>query len=318
MQHNRLRGRDLHAPTNELVENQSGTNIGALKVVYLSGQGNAYPKVALSNPLINTNFGVTYDAIANTKAGSVCAFGFMFEVDTSAWPVFSVLYSDIMGNLSTVQNGPVVAQVIKQDATDGIIYVTTESGSASVLSWRLNGNIGLDPAMNFIGTTDAVSFKIRTNNQFRAVIDENGRFGLGPDIQAPLNHFHQKSHTGFANSGLQQETFSLLTQSNTLQQLLTVNINQNSVVKVEISIIARTADGTARAAFTRTGLFYRQNSNVQAQRVWQTDFTDKSDTAFDVAYAMGTNQLQINVKSAVSSDTYWTGHIKIEALETDS
>jgi hypothetical protein len=318
MQHNRLRGRDLHAPTNELVENQSGTNIGALKVVYLSGQGNAYPKVGLADPSLHLNFGVTYDAIANTKAGSVCAFGFMFEVDTSAWPVFTNLYSDNMGNLTTVINGGIVAQVIKQDATDGILYVTTESGSVNVLSWRLQGNLGIDPAIDFLGTVDAEPLRIRTNNQFRAVIDENGRFGLGPDITAPANHFHQKSHVGFSGSGLQQETFSLLTQANTPQQLLTVDIAQNSVVKIEISILSRSADGTKRAAFTRTGLFYRQGSNVQVQRTWQTDFTEKSDPGFDVSYSMGVNQLQINVKSPVSSDTYWTGHIKIEALATDA
>lgn len=312
-----MRGRDLHAPTNELVENQSGTNIGALKVVYLTGQGISYPTVAISNPLVNNNFGVTYDAIPNGKSGSVCAFGFMFEIDTSAWPVFTFLYADNMGNLNTTPNGPVVGQVIKQDAEDGVMYVTTESGSATVLSWRLNGNTDIDPAFNFIGTLDADAFNIRTNNQFRATFDAQGRFGLGPDITVPLNHFHQKTHTGFTNSGVRKETFSLITQANTPLPLIAIPLNQNSVMKVQITIIARLADGSGRAVFTRTGLFYRENSNVQAQRIWQTDFTDKSDPAFDVSYSMGVGILTINVKSAVIADTYWTGNVQLEALETD-
>lgn len=319
MLHNRLRGRDLHAPTNELVENQSGTNIGALKVVYLSGQGVSYPKVALADPTLHLNFGITYDPINNTKSGSVCVFGFMFEVDTSAWPPFTILYSDNMGNLNTVQNGGIVAQVIKQDASDGVLYVVTEANSSvNQISWLLGGNTGLNPAINFLGTVDAVDLRFRTNNQFRATIDAAGRMGLGPDIVAPLNHFHQKSHTGFSNSGIRQETFSLTTQSNTLQPLIAIPLNQNSVMKVQITVIARQADGNGRAVFTRTGLFYRQNSNVQAQRVWQTDFTDKSDNLFDVGYSLGTNILTINVKSAVTADTYWTGHVQIEALETDT
>lgn len=316
MLHSRLRGRDLHAPTNELVENNSGTNIGALKVVYISGQGTSYPQVALSNPLVNNNFAVTYDPIANGKSGSVCAFGFMFEVNTSAWPVFSNLYADNMGNLNTTPNGPVVAQVIKQDADDGVLYVTTESGSATVLSWQLNGNLAIDPSINFIGTLDAQPFNIRTNNQFRATIDAQGRFGLG--TATPSNHFHQKTHTGFANSGIRQETFSLVTADNTPQPLLAIPINQNSVMKVQITVFARAADGSGRAVFTRTGLFYRENSNVQIQREWQTDFTDKSDVNYNVSYSLGVSQLQINVKSAVSTDTYWTGHIILEALETDA
>lgn len=318
MLHSRMRGRDLHAPTNELVENNSGTTIGAMKVVYLSGQGTSYPQVALSNPLIHNNFGVTYDQINNGKSGSVCAFGFMFEVDTSAWPVFTNLYSDNMGNLTSTINGPIVAQVIKQSVDDGVMYVTTETGSATVLSWRLNGNLGIDPAINFIGTVDAQPFNIRTNNQFRATVDAQGRLGLGPDIQAPLNHFHQKTHTGFTNSGFRRETFSLLTQDSTSLPLLAVPINQNSVVKVQVTVFARAADGSGRAVFTRTGLFYRENSNVQIQREWQTDFTDKSDVNYNVSYSLGVNQLQINVKSAVSTDTYWTGNITIEALETDA
>jgi hypothetical protein len=312
-----MRGRDLHAPTNELVENNSGTNIGALKVVYISGQGTSYPQVALSNPLVNNNFGVTYDAIPNGKSGSVCAFGFMFEIDTSAWLPFTFLYADNMGNLNTTPNGPIVGQVIKQSADDGVMYVTTESGSATVLSWRLNGNLAIDPSINFIGTLDAQPFNIRTNNQFRATINASGRFGLGPDITAPLNHFHQKSHTGFANSGIRQETFSLVTTANTMQPLIAVPINQNSVMKVQITVIARLADGTGRAVFTRTGLFYRENSNVQAQRIWQTDFTDKSDPLFDIGYSLGVTTLTINVKSSVIADTYWTGHVQLEALETD-
>lgn len=317
MLHSRMRGRDLHAPTNELVENNSGTTLGALKVVYISGQGTSYPQVALSNPLIHNNFGVTYDAIPNGKSGSVCAFGFMFEIDTSPWPAFTNLYADNMGNLTSTINGPIVGQVIKQDATDGVMYVTTETGSATVLSWRLNGNLAIDPAINFIGTVDAQPFNVRTDNQFRSTIDAQGRFGLGPDIQAPLNHFHQKTHTGFTNSGIRQETFSLLTQDSTPLPLISVPINQNSVMKVQITVIARLADGTGRAVFTRTGLFYRENSNVQAQRTWQTDFTDKSDPAFDIGYSMGVGTLTINVKSSVVADTYWTGHVQLEALETD-
>jgi len=317
--HSRLAGRDLHAPSNQTVENKSGVNIGALKVVRLDGMGTAFPKVAIADPNIYVNFGITWDAIANNKSGLVACFGFMFEVDTSAWPVFTNLYSDASGNLVTTPLGGIVAQVIKQDADTGILYVVTEQAdSVNSVSWRLEGNTGTNPAINFLGTIDSQPLRIRTNNLQRATIDDQGRFGLGPDILAPLSHFHQKSHVGFAGSGLQQSTFSVITNSNTNEVIYTIPINQNSVVKVEINILGRISDGSGRAAFKRSGLFYRQGSNVQAQRVWQTDFTDKSDNGFNVSYTMGVSELVVYVKSAAITTTYWTGSVQIEALETDT
>jgi len=64
-------------------------------------------------------------------------------------------------------------------------------------------------------------------------------------------------------------------------------------------------------------LFYRENSNVQIQRFWQTEFTEKSTTGFDVSYTMGVNEVTMYVKSSTATSTYWTGHVKIEAVETD-
>lgn len=319
MLHSRMRGRDLHAPTNELVENQSPFPITALQVVRVDGMGTSYPKVTAANPNTFVNFGVSYDNIPVGKSGSVCAFGFMFEVNTAAWPVFTILYSDINGNLTTAPLGGIVAQVVKQDAEDGVLYVLTEQAdTVNSISWRLEGNAGLNPALNFIGTLDEIDFRIRTNNQFRATIDASGRLGLGPDITAPLNHFHQKSHTGFTGSGIRQETFSLITNSTTNEVVYSIPISQNSVVKVEFSAVGRMSDGSNRAAFKRTGLFYREASNVQAQRTWQTDFTDKSSPGFDVSYTMSVNELTIYVKSSAITTTYWTGSVKIESVGTDT
>lgn len=318
MLHNRLRGRDLHAPTNELVENNTASIITKLKVVRLTGMGVHYPQIALADPNIYVNFGVVHKDIAVGDCGLVCALGFMFEVDTSPWAPMTLLYSDASGNLTTTPLGGIVAQVIKQDATDGVLYVAAEQANEiNAVSWLLEGNNGTNPSINFLGTIDNVSLRFRTNNLFRGTIDLNGRFGLGPDITAPGAHFHQKSHTGYANSGLRQETFSLKTSAATSQVLYAVPINNNSVVKVEISVVGRISDGSGRAAFKRTGLFYREMSNVQAQRIWQTDFTDKSDPAFDISYTVGVNTLTISVKSSVSTDTYWTGSVKIESVETD-
>lgn len=316
--HKNLRGLDLHAPSNELVENQTGSTLTRMQVVRLDGMGTVYPKVSVAQPGAFPNFGIVAYDIAPTKVGYVTAFGFMFELDTSAWAVGTELYSDASGNLSPIANGGVVATVIKQDADFGVLYVVTEGSSdVNSTSWRLDGNNGTDELLNFLGTTDAADLRIRTNNQLRGIFDKNGRFGLGPDLTVPANHFHQKSHTGFSGSGLRQETYSLSTNAATPQVAFSIPINQNSAVKIEFHAVGRVADGSARASFKRIGLFYREASNVQAQRFWQTEFTEKSTPGFDVSYSMGVNEVTMYVKSSTATSTFWTGHVKIEAVETD-
>lgn len=46
-------------------------------------------------------------------------------------------------------------------------------------SWGLNGNAGTNASTNFLGTTDNVAFKIRTNNQVRMTINGAGKVGVG-------------------------------------------------------------------------------------------------------------------------------------------
>jgi len=242
----------------------------------------------------------------------------MFEVNTSAWAPGTQLYSDAGGNLTTTPLGGIVAQVIKQSIDDGILYVTTEAAdSVNSVSWRLEGNNGTDPNVNFLGTIDSKPLKIRTNNLHRALVDSNGRFGLGPDLTAPANHYHQKSHTAFAGSGFRQETWSLLTQASTAQLAFTIPIAQNSIVKVEFHAIGRLSDQSGFGVFKRTATFYRANSNVQTPRVWQSDYTEKTAAGFDVSYSMSVSEVTIYVKSPVILDTYWTGHVEIEAVETN-
>lgn len=316
--HKNLRGLDLHAPSNELVENQTGSTLTKLKVVHLDDMGTIYPKVALADPANYVNFGIVAYDIPAGKTGYVTAFGFLFEVDTSAWVVGTDLYSDASGNLSPTINGGIVATVIKQDANFGVLYVVTEGNqNVNSVSWRLSGNNGVDELVNFLGTTDAHDLRIRTNDQLRAVFDKTGKLGLGPDLTVPANHFHQKSHVGFSGSGLRQETYSLSTNASSPQVAFTIPIAQNSAVKIEFHATGRVSDGSARAAFKRIGLFYRESSNVQIQRFWQTEFTEKSTPGFDVSYSMGVNEVTMYVKSSTVTSTYWTGHVKIEAVETD-
>jgi hypothetical protein len=315
MLHSRLTGRDLHFPSNQIVENQTGVTIPKLKVVALDNIGAVYPKVIVSNPNITTNFGVTYDDLLNGKSGQICVFGFMIGVDTSPWPDGTLLYSDINGDLSTAALGGIVAQVVRQDAESGVLYIVTEPNpTPATTAWTILGNTGLG-SNNFIGTKDAADFIIKTNDVERARITQQGRVGIGTGT--PASTLHLKSHTDFADSGLRTETFSLTSNSASLVTAIVINVPDNCVCRVEYVAIGRSADGLERAMFKRTGLFFRENSSTQVQQNWVSDQTIRSNPQFNVGYVLGTTNLTLRVKTPTADATYWTGHVNIEILKTN-
>ena len=55
-----------------------------------------------------------------------------------------------------------------------LVSSTTINGA-----WKMTGNSGTSAATNFIGTTDAIDWVMRTNNIERARISSTGNFGLG-------------------------------------------------------------------------------------------------------------------------------------------
>jgi len=184
-------------------------------------------------------------------------------------------------------------------------------------TWATSGNTGTDPLINFIGTTDAKPLKIRTNNNPIAQFDENGRLGLGPD--SPLSTLHLKPFIGYNESGLRIDSFAMTTSNTSYNDAYALTLTNNSIVKVTIQMTGRQSDGQARASFTRSGLFYKEGGNVLLQgKAWQSDFTSKSDSLFDIKYTLGTNSIVFKVKAANTMDTYWTGNIQVEVLKTNT
>jgi hypothetical protein len=134
MLHKSLRGSDLHAPSNELVENDAGTPIAAFKVVTFTGIGPlGYPAAQLHTSVTQVIRGVTSSVIQSASGqntGYITALGFMIgtatvPLNTSAWPIGTKLFSDNAGNLSAAPSGMPCATVLKQDATQGVIYIDT-------------------------------------------------------------------------------------------------------------------------------------------------------------------------------------------------
>lgn len=131
--HRKLTGADLHAPSNQQIENTSGSTIPALYAVTFSGTG-VYPKIVPVTSINDAVRGVTPVALADGECGYITCLGFINNVNTSAYNVGDKLYASAGGALSTTVFGLPIAYVMKKDATTGILYVTNTGVSAPDLS----------------------------------------------------------------------------------------------------------------------------------------------------------------------------------------
>jgi hypothetical protein len=314
--HKNLDYSDNHAPSNQQIENNSGAIIAKGTVVRLDGFGVAFPRVKIANPASYANFGIAQADILVGSRGIVTCLGLMRGLNTLAFTVGSALYSTSAGALSTTPLGPVVATVLKQDSTDGILYVVASVDLAvggSAAGWEVDGNLGTNPSSNFIGTSDNQGLSVRTNGLEAIRVTESQRFGLG--TAAPNRHFEQKSHVSNNATGLQQETFYVETNSSAPQVCYALPIEDPSVYSVQIQFTARTTDGTKRAAFTRSMLVYRESSSVQIQGLgWQSDLTVKSDLDFNVSYLLTASAIIFKVKAPTIDQCQWTGAIRLQAV----
>ena len=312
--HKSLRGSDLHAPSSELIPPPPPGTLTKLKVVTLDGMGVVYPQVRVNNVTSDFPFGIVQADIAQGKAGYITCLGFMFEVNTSAWPVGTLLYSDASGNLVTGAQGAEIAEVVKQDASFGIIYVLALGsfigGGAGDDFWSTQGNTGLNPS-NFLGTTDANPIRFKTNNLEVGQFDVDGKFAIG--AHNPDSPLHIKSYPGYTGTGLRTDTFALTSDASSLVPSYAINMTDGQVARVKFQVTARQSDGAERASFTRSMLVYKQGGNVLVEGPgWTSDFTIKSDNAFDIGYTLGTSTITFNVQNANAIDTYWAGHVEME------
>lgn len=309
--HEDLRGLDLHAPSNERVENQTYQSIPKLKAVALAGMGDSYPKVVPANPENYPNFAISAEEIAPGKSGIVTALGFMWSVDTSPWPATTILYSDDSGNLDTQPYGVPIAFVVRQDATCGVLYVFAIGDSTLINNWSVLGNVGTDPEGNFVGTQDRVGLSIRTDYQHRIRIDEKGNIGFGKE--EPSGFFHIKEHTTSPGSGRIYHTFEVNTYDAEYNTAFAYTIPDNAIVKMEIDIIGREANDSF-CSFKRTNTYSIISGYALRSGPGQSDYTHRTDPGFNFRFTQSGNQAIIQVKANTSEVTKWIGTATIDIL----
>ena len=107
------------------------------------------------------------------------------------------------------------------------------------------------------------------------------------------------------------DKFNVLIVPPGYQVLRTYPIKDNRTFRFSITVVARQTDGTNRAMFTRTGLFFRQAGGpVQIQGpTWHATETSKSDDTMDIKFILGATDLVVQVRNAGSVSTKWGGYV---------
>ena len=84
--------------------------------------------------------------------------------------------------------------VYQTDGTKGFYYYTSGawtsvlSGTINGSAWSLTGNSGTNSGTNFLGNSDLISLRLRTNNVERMVVDSLGKVGIGTVAPATVLH----------------------------------------------------------------------------------------------------------------------------------
>jgi hypothetical protein len=192
MFHKNITGADLHAPSNYLVENDTGVDIPILTVVTFNGIGTdfGFPSIVTVSSPGNVIRGVAMTdvpATSGSNAGYITSLGFMINVNTSAWAQNTKLYSNNAGGLQTSPLGPLVATVYKQDATFGVLFI---EGPAS--SGGGDGNVVGPPSSTtgaiaaYEDTTGQLLENTNTHVQSSGAIEAQG-FITNQEVTGPVS-----------------------------------------------------------------------------------------------------------------------------------
>jgi hypothetical protein len=93
-----------------------------------------------------------------------------------------------------------------------------------------------------------------------------------------------------------------------------IPIEEGETVMISLSIIGR-ENLNYQAGLKRTGVFYKNEGQVFAVNVQQTDYTSRTNSGFDSRLLADSDVIKIQVKGNTNNFTQWSGSIEFDRLK---
>ena len=185
----------INVNSNNTTNINSGTSTSNVTI------GNSNNNILL--PKFNTTGGIIYTAAAT---GQIASTGPNMTWDNTnsrlgigiTAPAYklSVLAASDPLYLSGVQATATFTTDSVLTIFNGVVKKSPYSSLSGAGNWSLTGNSGTSYATNFLGTTDNVSLRFRTNNIQRMIIDSLGKVGINTSSPSSDLTIYQSSGSG--------------------------------------------------------------------------------------------------------------------------
>lgn len=202
--HRKVVHQDLHEPSTYFVINNSGGLIEKMRVVKRDGYTTKITVSKVSS-FSDMPFGIALEDIADTAESQIFSQGKLMNVDTSAFTVGDILYSDTSGVLSTTKSPLKIAEVITQDASTGILFVfnvNDERGRFydAIVDAAGNGDFLL-PSAAFAAGAKTVYMRKGLYNESTNILVPSGGHLIGEAVADTIINFLNNSSVFVDGSG---------------------------------------------------------------------------------------------------------------------
>lgn len=159
--HRDMTGGDLHAPSNERVENNTGNTIPALRCATFNSIGIAYPEVTIATTVDQVR-GITQTNIPTGEQGYITTLGLLNNVNTSSWAPGTKLYCANVREEIVLDAIPDAGQFTLEfnGDTTGVILFTDNAATIQALIEGLpsvSGSVTVSIVDNGVADTRTIS-----------------------------------------------------------------------------------------------------------------------------------------------------------------
>ncbi len=159
--------------------------------------------------------------------------------------------------------------VYQTDGTKGFYYYNGTTTAWVLLTggagtnWNLTGNAGTNSSANFLGTTDNISFKMRTNNIQRILLDSLGNFAVGTAPAFTAGAPREKFLVDAGSSVTPTTSFNVISGKGYIDNYLQLNIqNRAATASASSDVVASNDAATELVNYVDMGINSSGNTST--------------------------------------------------------